>query len=69
MAELLTSEVMGKESSEEEIRLKEEKQSADTKEYYDWNTGMDDVDDSNLYFSPDQGNVIFASAADGWGFR
>lgn len=26
-------------------------------------------DDSNIYFSPDQGNVIFASALDGWGFR
>ena len=29
----------------------------------------DQIDDSNLYFAPERGNVIFASAADGWGFR
>jgi ribosome assembly protein 1 len=28
-----------------------------------------DEDDEDLYFSPDKGNVIFASAMDGWGFR
>lgn len=26
-------------------------------------------DDSNLYFDPANGNVIFSSALDGWGFR
>lgn len=35
---------------------------------YDWSTGLDEIDDSNLYFSPEQGNVIFTSAVDGWGF-
>lgn len=30
--------------------------------------GLEDADDSNLYFSPEQGNVAFASASDGWGF-
>ncbi|XP_033634554.1 elongation factor-like GTPase 1 [Asterias rubens] len=35
---------------------------------YDWSDGLEETDDSNLYFSPDQGNVIFASAIDGWGF-
>ncbi|GAB1607399.1 elongation factor-like GTPase 1 [Argonauta hians] len=29
---------------------------------------LEEGDDSNIYFSPDQGNVIFASALDGWGF-
>eukprot|EP00842_Homolaphlyctis_polyrhiza_P004215 jgi/Hompol1/4795/HPOL_001844-RA len=28
-----------------------------------------DVDDSDLYFAPERGNVIFASAIDGWAFR
>jgi len=32
----------------------------------DW---TEDVDDSALYFSPERGNVVFASAHDGWGFR
>uniref|UniRef100_A0A0A9XJZ8 Ribosome assembly protein 1 n=1 Tax=Lygus hesperus TaxID=30085 RepID=A0A0A9XJZ8_LYGHE len=35
---------------------------------YDWGDGLEEADDSTLYFSPDQGNVIFASAIDGWGF-
>jgi ribosome assembly protein 1 len=26
-------------------------------------------DDEDLYFAPDRGNVVFASAIDGWGFR
>lgn len=34
----------------------------------DWSSGLDDADDSNLYFSPEDGNVVFASAIDGWGF-
>ncbi|XP_052003720.1 elongation factor-like GTPase 1 [Xyrauchen texanus] len=36
---------------------------------YDWSAGLEETDDSDLYFSPDQGNVVFASAIDGWGFR
>jgi len=34
-----------------------------------WSCGLEDTDDSHLYFCPDQGNVVFASAVDGWGFR
>jgi len=26
-------------------------------------------DDEDLYFAPERGNVVFASAIDGWGFR
>ncbi|KAG1959572.1 elongation factor-like GTPase [Pimephales promelas] len=36
---------------------------------YDWSAGFEETDDSDLYFSPDRGNVVFASAIDGWGFR
>ncbi|XP_048224844.1 LOW QUALITY PROTEIN: elongation factor-like GTPase 1 [Perognathus longimembris pacificus] len=35
---------------------------------YDWSAGLEDTDDSHLYFSPEQGNVVFTSAVDGWGF-
>ncbi|XP_052742629.1 elongation factor-like GTPase 1 isoform X1 [Bicyclus anynana] len=35
---------------------------------YDWTSALEDADDSQLYFSPEQGNVVFASAIDGWGF-
>ncbi len=33
----------------------------------DWHLEIED--DSLLYFSPELGNVIFASAIDGWAFR
>ncbi|VDL24334.1 unnamed protein product [Hymenolepis diminuta] len=36
---------------------------------YTWSTGLENKDDSHVYFSPDQSNVIFTSAVDGWGFR
>ncbi|KAG9010191.1 Cytoplasmic GTPase/eEF2-like protein (ribosomal biogenesis) [Tulasnella sp. JGI-2019a] len=30
---------------------------------------FEEKDDEDIYFSPERGNVIFASAIDGWGFR
>ena len=33
----------------------------------DWN--FDDIDDADIYFAPEKGNVMFSSATDGWGFR
>jgi hypothetical protein len=30
---------------------------------------QDEIDDSDLYFSPDHGNVAFGCATDGWAFR
>lgn len=53
-------------------RLQESSPSAaDSEEVvtYDWSDGLQDNDDSSLYFCPEQGNVVFASALDGWGFR
>jgi len=78
MAQLLTSEVFQKDqmkfgsrsrttSKMEEVEV--DSKGDDNNHIYDWSTGMDDIDDSDLYFSPEQGNVIFASAIDGWGFR
>ena len=34
---------------------------------FDWS--LEDKDDSEIYFAPEKGNVVFASAADGWAFR
>lgn len=39
------------------------------KDTYDWSAGLEDADDENLYFSPEAGNVAFASAYDGWAFK
>lgn len=53
VAELFTIDVMSKKEKEN---------------ITDNSSGLDEADDSNLYFVPEQGNVVFASAADGWGF-
>ncbi|XP_055352088.1 elongation factor-like GTPase 1 [Paramacrobiotus metropolitanus] len=60
-----------------QTELKRERQRAeedDAKEntaetlYDDWDAGLEAADDSALYFQPEKGNVVFASALDGWGF-
>ncbi|XP_048484589.1 elongation factor-like GTPase 1 [Plutella xylostella] len=69
MGELFATEVFENEETHIE---KEKKQNTDTNKEdsntYDWTSALEDADDSNLYFSPEQGNVVFASAIDGWGF-
>uniref|UniRef100_A0A8C8FVJ0 Elongation factor-like 1 n=1 Tax=Oncorhynchus tshawytscha TaxID=74940 RepID=A0A8C8FVJ0_ONCTS len=72
---LFTSKVLEDRAVKEE-RAEEDKEEGDiepaecpgSEQVYDWSAGLEDSDDSQLYFSPDQGNVVFASAIDGWGF-
>ncbi|KAG7482249.1 elongation factor-like GTPase 1 [Solea senegalensis] len=66
---LFTSKVL--EERAEKNKEEEEKEgeaAPDGDQVYDWSAGLEEADDSHLYFSPDQGNVVFASAIDGWGF-
>ena len=35
----------------------------------DGNDQYQEKDDEDIYFAPEKGNVVFASAIDGWGFR
>ncbi|XP_047532275.1 elongation factor-like GTPase 1 isoform X1 [Vanessa atalanta] len=68
MGELFASEVL---ENEETLIDKQQTKKSVPKEdnnFYDWTSALEDADDSNLYFSPEQGNVVFASAIDGWGF-
>ncbi|KAM3877344.1 elongation factor-like GTPase 1 [Diretmus argenteus] len=72
---LFTSKVLeeraAKDKEKEEKEEKEEKRESEAPggdQVYDWSAGLEDNDDSHLYFSPDQANVVFASAIDGWGF-
>uniref|UniRef100_A0A8C5DI30 Elongation factor like GTPase 1 n=1 Tax=Gouania willdenowi TaxID=441366 RepID=A0A8C5DI30_GOUWI len=62
---LFTSKVL-EERAGKEKENKAESGSGD--QVYDWSSGVEEVDDSHLYFSPDHGNVVFCSAVDGWGF-
>uniref|UniRef100_A0A2K6FD29 Tr-type G domain-containing protein n=1 Tax=Propithecus coquereli TaxID=379532 RepID=A0A2K6FD29_PROCO len=64
---LFTSKVL-EERAERETESRVNPNSEQGEQVYDWSTGLEDTDDSHLYFSPEQGNVVFTSAIDGWGF-
>merc|ERR1719187_86657 len=64
MGELFAAQVMSSHKNE----VNSEKTEFQEGDIYDWSSGLEDVDDSQLYFYPEQGNVVFASAADGWAF-
>ncbi|XP_021362732.1 elongation factor-like GTPase 1 isoform X2 [Mizuhopecten yessoensis] len=64
--ELFTTEIMAKTSSTDGAGQEKEKSKAVSN---DWTIQADDEDEErNIFFSPTQGNVVFASAYDGWGF-
>jgi ribosome assembly protein 1 len=66
MGELFASDIMEREDREEIDTIKSDK--VNKKDLADWQSMLENADDSNLYFSPEQGNVLFTSAIDGWGF-
>lgn len=67
VGELFTSDVMTRDEETENVTRNETDNTAE-RNLADWQSALEEIDDSNLYFSPDQGNVLFASAIDGWGF-
>ena len=70
IGELFASDVMEEKSNNKQEKTKITRTNIDNveEEVFDWSTGLEEADDSDLYFSPDRGNVIFASAIDGWAF-
>lgn len=71
MATFLTGDKMEEEARkvEEEKRKRAQKAAVEDvqNQMFDWS--MEELDDSDIYFDPAVGNVIFASAIDGWAFR
>ncbi|MBN3284344.1 EFL1 GTPase, partial [Polyodon spathula] len=65
---LFTSKVL-EERAEKDADSQASFDNTSGEQVYDWRAGLEETDDSHLYFSPEQGNVVFASAIDGWGFR
>ncbi|XP_050403738.1 elongation factor-like GTPase 1 isoform X1 [Patella vulgata] len=63
--ELYTSEAMGKTSA---VADEWSESISGDAQSYDWTKLEDEEEDKNIFFSPDRGNVIFASALDSWGF-
>ena len=64
VGELFTIDVFLELSKSSKVELEEENNENHNNEQqsYDWNVGLEDKDDSNLYFMPERNNVIFASA-------
>lgn len=70
MATFFTGDLMESEArkmTDEKNKNTEEEEEFDANKVYDWS--VEDRDDSDIYFDPARGNVIFASAVDGWAFR
>ncbi|XP_066273846.1 elongation factor-like GTPase 1 [Branchiostoma lanceolatum] len=67
MGNLFSTDVMKKGTTED--CSSDVKEPATEDHVFDYSLELDHTDDSNLYFSPEQGNIVFASAIDGWGFR
>ncbi|XP_033751103.1 elongation factor-like GTPase 1 isoform X2 [Pecten maximus] len=64
--ELFTTEIMAKTSNADGTGQESEESKAGS---HDWTIQADDEEEErNIFFSPTQGNVVFASAYDGWGF-
>ncbi|KAG5346252.1 EFL1 GTPase, partial [Acromyrmex charruanus] len=66
MGELFASDMMEREEREETVASTWDK--VNERDLADWQSVLEEIDDSTLYFSPEQGNVLFTSAIDGWGF-
>lgn len=67
MATFFTGDLMESEARKMTDESKEEDEEFDANKVYDWS--VEDRDDSDIYFDPARGNVIFSSAVDGWAFR
>lgn len=62
VGEMFTEDVLAK-NSESSRNIDK-----DISDVFDWSSGLEEADDSSLYFSPETGNVVFCSAYDGWAF-
>ncbi|KAI8342188.1 hypothetical protein EDC96DRAFT_522340 [Choanephora cucurbitarum] len=69
MATFFTGDLMEDEARKmaEAKHEKTEEEEFDANKVYDWS--IEERDDSDIYFDPARGNVIFSSAVDGWAFR
>lgn len=67
-ADRMEDDLRWREERERRLSAKREQQ-ADVSDASTEAEEYQEKDDEDIYFAPDRGNVIFASAIDGWGFR
>jgi ribosome assembly protein 1 len=58
-----------REERERRLAAKKEQLADDADATVNEEDEFQEKDDEDIYFAPEKGNVIFASALDGWGFR
>ncbi|XP_044577026.1 elongation factor-like GTPase 1 isoform X2 [Cotesia glomerata] len=71
MGELFASDIMEREEKAESNDVSNDntlENNSMRRPVTEYQSVLEQTDDSNLYFSPERGNVVFASAIDCWGF-
>ncbi|KAG7088583.1 hypothetical protein E1B28_012560 [Marasmius oreades] len=68
-AERMEDDLRWREGRERRLAEKKEQHADETDALVNDGDEFQERDDEDIYFAPERGNVVFASAIDGWGFR
>ncbi|KDR82604.1 hypothetical protein GALMADRAFT_238006 [Galerina marginata CBS 339.88] len=68
-SERMEDDLRWREERERRLAEKKEAHADETDAAVNESEEFQEKDDEDIYFAPEKGNVIFASAIDGWGFR
>ncbi|KAK1230654.1 Cytoplasmic GTPase/eEF2-like protein (ribosomal biogenesis) [Marasmius sp. AFHP31] len=68
-AERMDDDLRWREERERRLAEKKEQHADETDASVNEGDEFQEKDDEDIYFAPEKGNVVFASAIDGWGFR
>ncbi|EPQ54738.1 P-loop containing nucleoside triphosphate hydrolase protein [Gloeophyllum trabeum ATCC 11539] len=68
-SERMEDDLRWREERERRLASKKEAHAAEADAIVNEGEEFQEKDDEDIYFAPERGNVIFASAIDGWGFR
>jgi ribosome assembly protein 1 len=68
-SERMEDDLRWREERERRLAEKKDAQADETEAHVHDDVEFPEKDDEDIYFAPEKGNVIFASAIDGWGFR
>jgi ribosome assembly protein 1 len=68
-SERMEDDLRWREERERRLAQKKEAQAEEADATVNEEAEFQEKDDEDIYFAPERGNVVFASALDGWGFR
>jgi ribosome assembly protein 1 len=67
--ERMEDDLRWREERDQRLQAKRDQDANEADEIANEEKEFQEKDDEDIYFAPERGNVIFASAIDGWGFR